>query len=509
MMYAFLGLLVVLLIGFCVVVWKAAPNWRWYNIVAVCITMLLAVLFLFPTAGVLKSRAAWHQVKEKLEDQMAEVAEEHRLIKYGDPDDAEYGQGVMELSMELSKLGIEAGRRWRNLQFQGVNNNQITLVQPQAGAAGGVEGIPAAADEGAAAAAPAQPEPLVPDGLVVYGFAERPMAATPNAATPSAETPSAGTPNAEPVLLPTFYLGEFRVVAGSPNSVTLAPTGPLEQNQMQAIGNQQALSWSLYELLPLDAHEPFVAAGSEESEDNFFGRIDSDLVNRMFGNRVSAETLQEYLQDGRRATDDDPPLSRWWKIEFIKDHSIVVDSPEQRGALDGGFFDGNGRAVDGRLQRADGDEVQFKKGDQILVKEEAANQLISELGVAELRDRFFLRPLNDYRYILRRIRLQLTELANRQSELEFEKKVLEEAISKTEGMLVENQAIKLKLEQDLAQFRVEKNAINDYTEQLRQQVNAMRAEMARLHQQNLALEQEIEAKQLAIQRRLDSLTLVK
>ncbi len=66
MKFALLGLLVVLLIGFFVVVWKAAREWRWYNIVAVCITLLLAVLFLFPTAGVLRSRAAWHQVKERL-----------------------------------------------------------------------------------------------------------------------------------------------------------------------------------------------------------------------------------------------------------------------------------------------------------------------------------------------------------------------------------------------------------------------------------------------------------
>lgn len=502
MMYAVLGLLVVLLIGFFVVVWKAAPNWRWYNIVAVCITMLLAILFLFPTAGVLKSRAAWHQIKEKLEGQLAEVAEEHRLIKYGDEQDAEYGQGVMDLSMELSKLGIEAGRRWRSLQFQGVNNNQVTLVQPQGGAAADVEGIPAAADDAAApAAAPAQPLPLIPDGLVVYGFAEMPEGGQ--------------------MMLPKLYLGEFRVVSSTPNSVTITPTGRLEQNQLQAIGNQLAQSWSLYELLPLDAHDPFIAEGSEESDDNYFGRVDSDAVTQLLtsatqvlsqvqGRPVTPERLNAmlapYLEDGRRATDDDPPLSRWWKIEFIKDHAIVVDSPEQRGALDGGFFDGNGRAVDGRLQRGDGDEVQFKKGDQILAKEEAANQLIND-GVAELRDRFFLRPLNDYRYILRRIRLRLNELANRQTELEFEKKVLEEAIAKTEGMLVENQAVKLKLEQDLAQFRVEKNAINDYTEKLQQQVEAMRAEMARLHQQNLALEKEIEEKHTAIERRLDGLTL--
>ena len=85
MKFAILGLLVVLLIGFFVVVWKSAKNWRWFNIVAACFSMLLAIAFLFPTAGVLKSRAAWHQLKEKLEVQAAQVYADYRIIKFGDP----------------------------------------------------------------------------------------------------------------------------------------------------------------------------------------------------------------------------------------------------------------------------------------------------------------------------------------------------------------------------------------------------------------------------------------
>jgi hypothetical protein len=290
--------------------------------------------------------------------------------------------------------------------------------------------------------------------------------------------------------------------------VTLTPTGPLEPNQLQALNNRQARSWSLYEMLPLDDHYPFIAEGSVPSDDNFFGRVDGDLVRRLLGNEISPETLQSYLRDGNRATQDDPPLSRWTKIEFIKNHPIEVDSPEQRGALDGGFFDGNGRAVDGRLQRGEDGQVKFSKGDLILVKEEAADELIDE-GAARLVDRYYLRPLNDYRFVLRRIRLRLSELANRTTELEFEKKVLEEAIEKTAGMLVVNQDIKLKLEQDLAQFRVEKNAIQDYTEKARQRVDKMREEMIRLHRENINLEQQLEEKHLSIQRRLDALTSVR
>ena len=503
MMYLVLGaLLGVLLIGFFVVVWKASPNWRWYNIVAVCITMILAVVFLFPTAGVLKSRASWHQIKERLEVQLADISAEQRRLKYGDMQNPQYGIGVVELGVELSKVGIEAGRRWPNLVTQQMNNNQVILGKaPDNG--GGVAGVPA---DPAAAPVAANADPLVPVGLVVYGFGEVPD-------------------NATQQLLPTVYLGEYRVTASTPDTVTLSPTSSLEPSQRFALQNLgQQPSWTLYELLPLDGHDPFIAAGSEENEDFYFGRVDSDLVDQLFvraatitgiaqaangtQSPVSAASMKTYLEDGRRATDNDPPNSRWWMIEFVKTHKIEVDSQEQRGALDGGFFDLNGRAVDSRLQRPDDNEVVFKKDDRVLMLEEAATELVNE-DVAELRDRYFLRPLNDYRYVLRRLRLRLDELASRQTELQFEKQVLEQAISKTEGMLVENQSIKLKLEQDLTQFRVEKTAIDDYTVKMREQLDQMRTEMAQLHQHNLLLEQEIAQKHQSIQRRLDGISMAK
>jgi hypothetical protein len=477
MQYVLLGLLVLLLIGFFVVVWKASPEWRWYHIVGVCITMLLAVLFLFPTAGVLKSRSAWHKVKEDLERRAAEVQNDYRTIKYGDPTDASAGEGIVELDRRLAKIGTEAGRRWRNLRLQNFANNNITLVD--------VSAAGAAPADPTAAPAPAPTDPLIPQELVVYGFAEQ--------------------PNQDQVLLPVFYLGEFRVVSSAPNQVVLAPTGPLETNQLQAITSQQAQSWSLYELLPLDGHHPWIAEGSTPSDDNFLGRVDEDRVNQLMTN-ASPETLLEYRRDGGRAQPDDPLLTRWTKIEFLQNYAIEVDSPEQRGALDGGFFDGNGRAVDSRLQRGEDGRVSFSKGDQIVVKEESANQLIDE-GVAELRDTYYLRPLNDYRYVLRRIRLRLTELANRTTELEFEKKVLEEAIAKTEAMIVTNQVIKDKLELDLAQFEKEVAAITDYTSQLQQSAETMRSEMTRLHRENIALEQRLEQAHLTIQRQLDAVTM--
>lgn len=477
MKFVILGLLVVLLIGFFVVVWKAAKEWRWYQIVAVIFTMLLAVILIFPTAGALKSRAAWHQIKEELEERADRIAEDQRVLKYGDPTDAD-SQGIVQLSQQLSEVGMEAGRRWRGLRVANRNANSITLVQPQ-------QEEPVPGLEPAADAADAPPDqPLIPESSVVYGFAET--------MDPNLQKP-----------IPTVYLGEFTVTASGPNQVTIQPLGSLGVVQPQMI--QRAQSWSLYELLPLDGHMPFIAEGSKPSDDAYFGTVDEQLVRRVLGQGVDEQTIQNYLRDGSRATQDDPPISRWTKIEFLKKHTFNVDSPDQRGALDGGFFDSNGRAVDSRLQVGGDGNISFDVGEQVLVKEEAADQLIEE-GIAKLVDRYYLRPMNDYRFVLRRIRLRLAELELRKQELATEEQVLDEAIAKTTNMLNKNQEAKLKLEQDLAQVQVEAKAINQYVSEVTDKVKQIKADMNRLHQENLQLEQQLEWYHLQIKARIDEVT---
>ena len=200
---------------------------------------------------------------------------------------------MISLSQKLAKVGIEAGRRWRNLRMQTADPNNITLSRSPA----------EAGDE-----AEAPTEPLIPESMVVFGFAE-------------------GQIEGVEVSIPMFYLGEFKVTASTPNQVTLAPTGPLEQTQLEAIVQGKAKSWSLYELLPLDGHTPFIAAGSVPDNDNLFGRTDADLVKqslqsaaRMMGdagatpevleelNKLRAETLESYLRNGTQAEQDDKPI---------------------------------------------------------------------------------------------------------------------------------------------------------------------------------------------------------
>ena len=474
------SVLFLLLVGFAVVVWKAASNWRWFNIVAVVLTMLLALVFLFPTAGVLRSRSAWHEVLESLELRLAEVKAETVDITLGEAVGAEASRsgGLIDLQSDLSSLAIEAGRRWRNLKLKGANlqgNVSISLGPPPANNLAGEPAAPAA-----------NAQPLVPAETLVYGFSEK-------------------ADDDNQMMVPDYYLGEFIVQASDPNQVTLVPTGTLEQYQLDWINDGRANSWLLCELLPPDGHVPFIKPFSQADDKNCLGAVDEELVRELLVDASDATRLA-YLEDGRAAKPDDPPATKWVELQFTQNHRIEVDSPDERTLEDGGFFDGNGRALDAALQHGvDNGFISLKKGEKLLLKSEGAEKLIDQ-GVAEELGSFFLRPLNDYGFVLRRIRLNLMSLADKKAELTAEELLLKEAISKTDQLLVANQEVKLKLEQDLTQFRVEKQSINEYKGKITEEAQAMVAELNRLEQENAELEQQIEQKHIKIERQIDALT---
>lgn len=463
MKFVILAVLLAMFIAFVVMVVKAARNWRWYHITSAVITMILAITLLFPTANVLKSRSEWHKIKEELETRLTRVEQENRTLLYGDPDDPTAAEGVKSLSLRLSVIGTEAGRRWRSLSMTGdPSSGQITLRAPAPNAIPGGE-------------APAPASNLIPVGLVVYGFAEYDF--------PDLDSK-----------VPRAYLGEFKVTASAPNMVTIAPTFPLEKNQIVRITSDQAKNWSLYELLPLDGHAPFIAEGSKEDEDNILGRVDDQLINfllRANDPNSKQETIAKYLQDGQRGSPEDP-AARWVKVRFEKKYTDVIDSLDKVGALDGGFFDVSGRATDSSLKRPDGDEVTFAIGDELVVKEEAAKILIDQEKVASLVDTYYLRPLNDYRYVLRKIRLQIQELDVRIAEMEYEKQVLLAATAATVNMLEKGQIEKLKLEQDLAQHQVERVAVKSYFDEVREDLRQMKEASSALYRSNLELENRIQ-----------------
>ncbi len=479
MSYALLGLLIVLVLVQAFLLWKSATAWRWYEMVAVMLTTILAVVFVFPVAGSLKSRAAWYKKKEELDARLAKAELLHKELRDGDVNNPLSELGVLPMSQKLASLGLEAGRRWRGLRLTNSSFDgqaSIVLTRPPREVPPGEEPIEEKKEDAATAG------PLIAENMVVYGFAE--------GRGPGIDVP-----------VPVSYLGEFRVVSSTPTQVTLSPTGPLMNNQQELIQSGKASVWSIYEMLPLDGHVPFIAEGSVPDDNNVFGRVDDKLINAILAN-TSEETRENYLRDGSRSRPDDAPVSRWVKVEFLKPYTIDVDTPDT-GDLTSKFFDQSGRAIDSRLQVGDTGQVKLAKGDLLLVKKEAFDAMRAE-GAVRLVDEYYLRPLNDYRFVLRRIRLRIAELQNRSKILGFEKDVLQRAIDATVSMLTSYQTDKLLLEQDFDQTETERKALEEYNKNLRQSVKDSREKLVRLYLSNQSLEAELTKIQSTIESRVNS-----
>ena len=154
-------------------------------------------------------------------------------------------------------------------------------------------------------------------------------------------------------------------------------------------------------------------------------------------------------------------------------------------------------AVDSRLQRAENDVVTFEVGDQLVVKAEAAEQLITE-GVARRIDRYYVRPLNSYKLVLPMLRQHIDYLNQQTANLQRQQGILQTAVDLTTQMQTEGQQRKIELEKDEAQIAKELAALNAYVAQLQAELTTTRNEMARLYRDNLRSESELEAIHRAI-----------
>lgn len=474
-------LVFVYLIVFFVFIWKSASSWRWYHMVLASLVFLLTLPLLPFTAGVLKSRAAWSEQAEKLAQQLERGEAEKRSWINGVPGDSQKDPGVLELQTQLRTVNAEVGRVFRDLEVRDRQGSSVVLGKLATPPQVGLDGLPLQEDP--AAAAPAANAVLAAVGTIVYGFAEREL--------------QPGQPT-----VPVFYLGEYTVTQSTPDSVTITPAAPLEPAQANA-ANQQP-RWALYEMLPIDSHKTFVAEGSVEDDEQIFGRPDDALIRQLLGNSVPAKTLDDYLRDGTRAKSEDPVSTLWVKIRFTKKTEITVDSQDQRSASDGGFFDALGQAVDGRLQRPEGDVVTFEVGDQLVVKKEWADERI-QLGEAELIDQYFVRPLNSYRYALRRLREHIIDLNTQAANLRRQQSVVNVAIDLTMGMITEGQQRQLNLEKDEAQIAKELSAIRNYTENLESKLIEASRQRDTLRRENIESERKLKVLQMQIQQRIESL----
>jgi len=254
--------------------------------------------------------------------------------------------------------------------------------------------------------------------------------------------------------------------------------------------------------MPLDSHEAFAAEGSEPSADELFGRMDPDAISQLLRtgkealdanpplvvagkvdfNLRKGSVLRSYLLDGQQAPDGTPPEATWVLLQFTKEHTIDVDSKEQRSSTDGGYYDLSGRSVDARLKRGGEEaEVKFKPGDKRVFGFDAAQDLI-RLGVAEAVKSIYVRPLNNYEYAFRDSRQRTIEAIQQLTVLTREKGLLDDTNQKGQAQLTAKQVERRKLDLDLTQVQKEQAVILAESQRLQAELDALSTSIASSYQ---------------------------
>lgn len=461
----FILAVLVSLILFIVFVVKTARELGPFHIVMMSLLFVECWVFMVFVSGVQLSRVRATKEAKKETDRAEQVVAEVAKLRYGSASDPEEAQeAVIPVQGMLDRLTIDRGRVWRQVTFvkhskvQDKDQVQLSLQAAQVS-------LPAnPANPAAAAAQPAALGRSLPTNLVVYGFHE--------------QLDAEGRP------LPVFYLGEYKVTASdeATGGVTLEGTQASLPQHAARIA-QGTDSWTLYELLPIDSHTAFSAPGSLPSTDSIYGRPDEEKLKELLAGSPP-EVLKAYLQDGQRAADSDPPESIWSLLDLLKELKKDVDSDQSADATVSGYFDNIGRSIDIRLRRSE--EVTLDpstlKDNLIVVIDSEAKKLIAE-GTAQLIQRVFVRPLNDYEELFNAYAARGFELAERIKYFQHHSQLIDQANTDGQTILAERQKEKQLLEGDLSNYKKEIDVLNSAIAEATTELDALKKDLSRMYQE--------------------------
>jgi hypothetical protein len=459
-------ILLLLVISLSVFIYLAvitARGWGALHTTMLCFLFIECWVFIFFAAGVHRERISWLKQLKTLEEKSEKAEAETKRLTLGGVDASETLDAVVPAQGALRRMTADRGRVWRRLEFRSFENNLIRLEMTAAKKPTDELTSDPTAPAAPVAAASAGGAESLPANTVVYGFVESTQGDMP---------------------VPNFYLGEFSVTESVGGAIAIKPTLNLDKAQLEKLNSGEANFWTLHELLPLDSHTAFVAPGSKPAEGELFGRKDEAETTALFATAPEArreKLIKDYLRDGQRADESDPPSSRWTKIKLIKEYQIDVDSQEEAIATERSFFDKSGRSIDVRLKRGEDGTVKLNPDTEIVVKSEVADDLVSK-GIATLIEPIFIRPLNDYQYEFQQNYVRLHETRERFAV--YKRETEELAISNKSGqeMISFHQVENQKLASDLGHYRSELVVLDDEIAEATKALTSLKSTLTAMYQ---------------------------
>ena len=550
MLYAFLGLLAILMIVFTVF---SAKTWNVLNAILVFLVFTAQVVMLFYAALVLNTTSVWKHEYEELEKSIAQTRFEIErkrdgiaISPKGELAELETIQGmdeelnrdsIKELDTALGRALIDRGRVWRNCQLESAEDNHFRLnladwgdpslglseeepveeeptAEPEVAAlapADNEEGVaePEVAaevpDEGAEDnAEPADNSHKLQEKMVVYGFAEQSID---NLNERQLTALLAGLNGDLTGLdhfcrVPTAYLGQFTVTAVGDTTITITPM--LSMTEGQNVEAAAATHWVLYEIMPIDSHKPF--KGLDQTHLQTLISAEHTTLNE----EDYQDLMDEYLRDGKDGDPrQDPPQRLWSEVRFLQNHSIEVDAGgEPLPGIDT-FFDALGRAQPTFLRRGgeggNAGRVRFATGETVLFDSVTAKELIDN-QICEETGTIFIRQLRDYSSMYHSIYDRMAELADQAKVLRLDTTAIQKSVQMASAQITFREKEITQLKEDLDKFLYEGVELAKYHEALTQQITQLRKRLVHLYQQNYILANQLGEIQLRLKAEIDERT---
>jgi hypothetical protein len=464
-------------------IYMFTKTWRWLQVTTMFFVFAASICLLAYAALSNRTHMAWNEDVAKKRAEIARLEADRDQLLKGDLTELVNPQpSIRDLDAELGRVLLDRGRVWRNCSPTSLAGGTATVTTVD----------PAALPEGTV-----PPPSQIKQQTVLYAFIELVAPA------------EFGLP--EGAKVPAFYIGEFIAEAVTATSVTLKPTIPLSASVVAKL-NRSGVTWALYETMPVDGHQHFVAdpKGSPDwnknaDEEPVFGEMNAERITQVFqlhqgdlGSPALQEIVAKYLRDGKRAAEDDPLVNTWLKVRFLQDHSFVVDSEATLDAVTSGesFFDG-GLANVAMVLR--GGEAEFKKDDMgIFLKESEFLQPLLDGGVVELIEPIYARRLNDYGASFRALSQRMHRLASDIGQTQRDDQAIVESTARTQQQTAARAEELSKLKEDYEKIQYELGQIVAYRGQLEGLWKDKRAELSRLYRENHQLYNRL----LEIQRRM-------
>lgn len=393
----------------------SAKAWHWGHVLLVMFVFLIGMGACILGAEVLRIRQFFLQKVADLEEKIEETTIQNAALEFGtfndqliarlSPEGSEPGgvlDGITTLRSRLRTFAQIRGRVWPGMRPAKVDpqTGDASVAFPQL-----VQGEPPRGDQG------------LGKDMTVFVFEDAP---------PNPQDPARGGQ----------YLGRFQVVDVGADGITIAPllVHSWSAAHMKRLAESRRLTWTLYETMPIDAHERLAFAGlSPEERQNQLQAL------------LPARSVPEYVRDGTEATEEDGfPYTR-----------------------------------DGRR----------------LTTEEAEALAQTDPGEIEWR---YVRPLHDYAFLFSELARRRVEMLAEYDAIAGDTERLKSMTESAKKDFAVRTKEKSDLQHDLAGFRREREAIEKHAAAVQSQRTAADTMLSRTLVSNQALSDQLAAAQLDV-----------